>query len=128
MLWFSSVCKFLFLLTIPLVDMLAQDAGSFASLDIDFGTPTASVWGRYVVSDKTTVRTGWINPQDGEHNYTVTRLSANKTSHLRGIVYSPGCALQTFDIAIQELKRIIEDSEIMKYVSKRLCRWLLREI
>jgi hypothetical protein len=100
--WFSSVCKFSFLLTTLFVGVLAQDGGLFAALDIDFGTPTARVWGRYVVSDKTTVRVGWINPQDGELTYAITRLSANDTSQVRGIVYSPGCALQTFDIAIQE--------------------------
>ena len=102
--WFSSVCKLSFVLTMLFVGVLAQDGGLFADLDIDFGTPTARVWGRYVVSDKTTVRAGWINPQDGEHTYAITRLSASNTSHVRGIVYSPGCVLQTFDIAIQELR------------------------
>lgn len=103
--WFSSVCRFSFLLTILFVGLLtAQDTGSFAILNIDLRAATARVWGRYVISDRTTVRTGWINPQEGEHIYAITRLSASNTSHVRGIVYSPGCVLQTFDIAIQELR------------------------
>jgi hypothetical protein len=45
-----------------------------------------------------------MTPQDGQHSYTITKLAANNTTHVRGIVYSPGCALQAFDIAIQEAR------------------------
>jgi hypothetical protein len=102
---FSSVCSFSFLLAVLSVgSTAAQDGGSFATLDIDLGSSTSRVWGRYVVRDRTTVRAGWMNPQDGEHIYKITKLSASSTSHARGVVYSPRCALQTFDIAIQDVR------------------------
>jgi hypothetical protein len=102
---FSSVCSFSFVLAVLSVgSMAAQDGGSFAMLDIDFGSSTSRVWRWYVVRDRTTVRASWMNPQDGEHIYRITKLSASSTSRARGVVYSPGCALQTFDIAIQDVR------------------------
>jgi len=100
--WVSSVWKPWFLVVTLFVSAWAQDVGSFATLDVDFGVPTGRVWGRYVMSDGATVRSGWMTSQDGKPIYAIAKLSANRTAHVRGIVYSPGCALQVFDIAIQE--------------------------
>jgi hypothetical protein len=59
------------------------------------------------VTDGKTAQTGWIQPHNGEKAFAITRLLANRQSHARGIVYSPGCALETFDIAITELRRYV---------------------
>jgi hypothetical protein len=43
-----------------------------------------------------------MNAQNGKPIYAITRLSAGDRARVRGIIYSPGCALRAFDIAIQE--------------------------
>jgi hypothetical protein len=98
----SPVGKSWFLLVTLFVSAWAEDVGAFATLEVDFGAATGRVWGRYVMSDGTTVRSGWMTPPDGNPIYAITRLSAGDRARVRGIVYSPGCALQAFDIAIQE--------------------------
>ena len=96
----ASVCTAFILATLCCA---GQESKALADLSIE-SSASARVWVRYVVKDLTAVRSGWIVSRDAEHPHTVTNLRPSPTNHIRGIVYSPGCALQTFDQPIQDAR------------------------
>ena len=80
-----------------------QDSKGFADLSIE-SSASSGVWVRYVVKGLRTVRSGWVVSRNAVNPSAVTKLVPSPTSHIRGIVYSAGCALHTFDLAIQDAR------------------------
>ena len=82
----------------------AGQSAASASLDIHAPNSESGFWGRFFIIEKTSRIAGWITSQDGESIYRITGIHASDATRLKAIVYVPGCALQTVDIAISEQK------------------------
>jgi hypothetical protein len=57
-----------------------------------------------LVTTRTARTPGWIVSESGEESYEVTGIRVGALSRFRGILYSPGCALQLVDILITEIR------------------------
>ena len=74
-----------------------------AILEIQFSGHGAGFWGRYAVCYGKNRIAGWTSPQNGEAHRIEGIFSGPKT-RIRGVLYAPGCALQTFDVAVKDAR------------------------
>ena len=74
-----------------------------AILEIQFAGHSAGFWGRYAVCYGKNRIAGWTSPQNGEAHRIEGIFSGLKT-RVRGVLYAPGCALQTFDVAVKDAR------------------------
>jgi hypothetical protein len=74
-----------------------------AILEVQFAGHGAGFWGRYAVCYGKDRIAGWTSPQNGGAHRIEGIFSGPKT-RIRGILYAPGCALQTFDIAVKDAR------------------------
>jgi hypothetical protein len=77
---------------------------SQATLEIHSPDAVAGFWGRYFIIENQKRSAGWITSEDGISVYKITGIHASDATRFRAIVYVPGCALQTVDLAISERK------------------------
>jgi hypothetical protein len=74
-----------------------------ASLEIQFTGHGAGFWGRYAICYGRSRIAGWTSPQSGEAHRIDGIFSGPKT-RVKGVLYAPGCGLQTMDISIKEAR------------------------
>jgi hypothetical protein len=94
----------LLLFALSLGHLGADDTDPAATLDIHAPGLSAGFWGRYVILNKLNRISGWITSATDAATYRIAGLPARPDTHFRAILYVPGCALQTLDIAITERK------------------------
>ena len=74
-----------------------------ATLEIRFGDH-AGFWGRYAAIEGPSKSAGWITSQNGKESFRIEGIAASATTRLKGIFYAPGCALQTLDLPIADVR------------------------
>jgi len=74
-----------------------------ATVEIQFTGHGAGFWGRYAVCYGKSRIAGRVSPQIGETHRIQGIFSGPKT-RIKGVLYAPGCALQTMDISIKEAR------------------------
>jgi hypothetical protein len=72
-----------------------------ATVEIQFTGHGGGFWGRYAVCYGKSRIAGGASPPIGETNRIEGIFSGPKT-RIRGVLYAPGCALQTMDISVKE--------------------------
>ncbi len=75
-----------------------------ARLSVDFLDHTAGAWGRYVISDGSVRRTGWLTTGDDHETYAISAIRLGSSSRVRAILYASGCSVQTANLPIREAK------------------------
>ncbi len=87
--------------------MPAQDdrpARSDATLEIAFPGHESGFWGRYKVTGGSRGFSGWVVPEPQMSSYRVDHLPVGPATRFKAILYSPGCALQVLDIAVNTVQ------------------------
>jgi len=74
-----------------------------ATLEIQFAGHSSGFWGRYAICYGRNRIAGWTSPQNGEAHRIEGIFSGPKT-RIKGVLYAPGCALQTMDVSIKEAR------------------------
>ena len=82
--------------------VLAAQALGDATLDIYAPNSQSAFWGRFYVIENATRHAGWIRSENGTAVYKITGIHAGEATRIKAILYAPGCALQTMDVAIVE--------------------------
>jgi len=77
-------------------------SGPVATIDIHAPDLVSGFWGRFFIIEKASRIAGWITSDDKTSVYKITGIHASEDTRFRAIVYVPGCALQTVDLAISE--------------------------
>ena len=73
-----------------------------ATLEIQFAGHALGFWGRYAICYGRNRIAGWTNPQSTGESKRLEGIFAGPKTRIKGILYAPGCALQTMDISIKE--------------------------
>jgi len=84
--------------------LAAEATGPAATLDIHAPDSVSGFWGRFFIIEKASRIAGWITSEDKTSDYKITGIHASQDTRFRAIVYVPGCALQTVDLAIAEAR------------------------
>lgn len=74
-----------------------------ATVEIQFTGHGAGFWGRYAVCYGKSRIAGRASPQIGE-SQRIEGIFSGSNTRIRGVLYAPGCALQTMDISIKEAR------------------------
>jgi len=98
MAWFTS-----FLLFVAFSGAAGAN-GPAATLDVHAPDSVSGFWGRFFIIEKASRIAGWITPEDKTSDYKISGIHASENTRFRAIIYVPGCALQTVDLAISEAR------------------------
>jgi hypothetical protein len=87
----------------PLLISLALGQRPTATVEVQFAGHSGGFWGRYAVCYGKNRIAGWTSPQMGEA-HRIEGIFSGPDTRITGILYAPGCALQTFDLAIADAR------------------------
>jgi len=78
-----------------------QSSPHYVEIKLPRGVDSAKVFIRYLLNGGTSPIGGWVDPRPDVSSYFIaTTQNGAAASHLKALVYAPGCGIQNYDVPI----------------------------